>query len=620
MTKAQLDLRKLIIGALGIVYGDIGTSPLYTFKECLNTHYVQAQQLEVLGILSLIFWSILIVICIKYAIFVLRADNRGEGGILALTALLHQHKSLKHSSSLIFVGMLGAALFCGDGLITPAISVLGALEGLVVVSPHFESVILPLAIIILIGLFLAQKHGTTKIGVWFGPIMVIWFLIIGILGFIQILQTPSILKALNPLYGFYLLVNDGFPSLLILGTTVLALTGAEAMYADLGHFGKKPIRIAWFYLVCPCLLLNYFGQAALLLKNPAAIENPFYLLAPSWALYPLIVLATVATIIASQSIISGIFSIGWQALQLGYLPRLRIFHTSAKQIGQVYIPSLNILLMISTILLVLIFKTSSHLAAAYGLVVSSIMLMTSVLIMIVAKHFWEWKIWKIGLIFSPLILIDVFYFCVNFAKIFHGGWLPLLIALGVYGVMHTWYRCRQDLKREIKRNEMNLDEFLTVIKEGKFTKKQGTAVYIAPIQDSVPTALKLGLSHYKVLHERVILLTIITKNVPTINSSNRLAVKELFPGIYQINAYYGFKESPHVFKLVSKFCNLGIGFNPDHFHFFISRIFPTRSTRKIFKGWKERLFVHLARNAMNPTDFYYIPPEHVIELVTRIKI
>ncbi|MBY0462075.1 MAG: KUP/HAK/KT family potassium transporter, partial [Alphaproteobacteria bacterium] len=333
VTKTQLDLRKLTIGALGIVYGDIGTSPLYTFKECLNAHNMQAQQLEVLGILSLIFWSILIVICIKYAIFVLRADNRGEGGILALTALLHQHKRLKYSSSLIFIGMFGAALFCGDGLITPAISVLGALEGLVVVSPHFESVILPLAIAILICLFLAQKHGTAKIGIWFGPIMMVWFMVIGILGFIQILQTPNTLKALNPIYGIYLLINNGFPSLLILGTTVLALTGAEAMYADLGHFGKKPIRIAWFYLVCPCLLLNYFGQAALLLKNPAAIENPFYLLAPSWALYPLIVLATIATIIASQSIISGIFSIGWQALQLGYLPRLRILHTSAKQIG-----------------------------------------------------------------------------------------------------------------------------------------------------------------------------------------------------------------------------------------------------------------------------------------------
>lgn len=620
MTKAQLDLRKLMIGALGVVYGDIGTSPLYTLKECLNAHSMHDQNLAILGIVSLIFWSIMIVICLKYAIFVLRADNHGEGGILALTTLIHQHKRFKHSAFLIFVGMLGAALFCGDGLITPAISVLGALEGLVVVSHHFETVILPLAIVILVCLFLAQKHGSNKIGVYFGPIMTIWFLVIGLLGAFQILQNLSVLKAINPLYGFYLLINDGFPSLLILGTTVLALTGAEAMYADLGHFGKKPIQRAWFYLVCPALLLNYFGQAALLLKNPAAIENPFYLLAPSWALYPLIIFATVATIIASQSIISGIFSIGWQALQLGYLPRLRILHTSAKQIGQVYIPSLNILLMISTILLVLIFKTSSNLAAAYGLVVSAIMLMTCLLITVVAHYFWQWKLWKICLIFSPLVIIDFFYFCVNLAKIFHGGWIPLLIALGVYGVMYTWYHCRQELKKEIKKEEMTVEEFLTVVKKGKFTTKKGTAVYISPIQDSIPTALKLGLFHYKILHEQIILLTIDTKNIPTVSASQRFNIKEVYPGIYQINAAYGFKETPNVFKLTSKFNNLGVGFNPEDVHFFVSRIFPISTSRKLFKTMKERLFVHLARNAMNPTDFYHLPAENVIELVTRIKI
>lgn len=620
MSRANLDLRKLIISALGIVYGDIGTSPLYTFKECINTLGIQSQHLEILGILSLIFWSILIVICIKYAIFVLRADNEGEGGTLALTALLHQYKNLKHSRSLIFLGMLGAALFCGDGLITPAISVLGALEGLVIVSPQFDSLILPLTVAVLICIFLAQKHGTAKIGVWFGPIMTVWFLVIGALGLVQIVQNPFILKALNPLYGIYLLANNGLSSLLILGTTVLALTGAEAMYADLGHFGKKPIRIAWFYLVCPSLLLNYFGQAALLLNNPGAIENPFYLLAPSWGLYPLITLATMATIIASQSIISGIFSIGWQALQLGYLPKLQVLHTSAKQIGQVYIPSLNTLLMISTILLVLIFKSSSHLAAAYGLVVSSIMLMTSILITMVARYFWKWKIWKISLIFSPLIVIDAFYFFVNLTKILHGGWLPLLIALGIYAIMHTWYQCKQELRKEIKRNEMSLDNLLKITKDKKITRKEGTAIYITSIENSIPIALNVGLFHYKVLHDRIILLTVTIKNTPTVNSSNRLIIKELSAGIYQINAYYGFIERPNISKLILKFGDLDIGFTPDHFHCFIGRIFPTKSPHTIFKNWKKQIFDYLSKNEMNPTEFYHIPAEHAVELVTRVKV
>ncbi len=625
MTKSRSDnscstMYKLILGATGIVYGDIGTSPLYTFKECLSEHQFQPHETEVFGILSLIFWSILVVVCFKYAILVLRADNQGEGGILALTALMRQQKIFKNSFGLMLIGIFGASLFCGDALITPAISVLSALEGLTVVSPHFENLIIPLAVLILIILFIAQKHGTTKIGAYLGPIMTFWFITIGILGFVQVIQTPLVLKAINPFYGVHLIITHGPSSLLILGTTVLALTGAEALYADLGHFGKEPIQKAWFYLIFPCLLFNYFGQGALLLKHPEAIENPFYYLAPSWGLYPLIILATIATIIASQAVISGIFSIGWQALQLGFLPRMKVMHTSAKHIGQVYISSLNVLLAIMTILLVLIFKNSGNLADTYGLVVSAIMLMTSILIMFLAKHLWGWKPWQTYLVFGFLITVDSLYFVMNLAKFIHGGWLPLLIAFSIFYIMRVWYQGRQELKRQIKKSVISIDEFLEIIRKKRFAKRKGTAIYMAPFKDSIPEALKQNILHYRVLHEKTILLTCSIKDIPKVSPKQRLSIVEIKNGIYLIRAWYGFKETPNINNIFTKLNELGIASSLETTTFFISRVFPVASSRGFFSGWKERVFIFLSRNAMNPTEFFHIPYDRVIEVSARVKI
>ncbi len=625
MTKNRSDnsrsaINKLVLGATGIVYGDIGTSPLYTLRECLVEHQSQPQEAGILGILSLIFWSILIVVCFKYAILVLRADNNGEGGILALTAFMRREKIFKNSTGLMFLGIFGASLFCGDALITPAISVLGALEGLVVASPHLQSLIIPFAIFILIVLFIAQSQGTTTIGAYFGPVMTVWFLTIGILGLAQIIQNPFILKAMNPYYSVHLIMTHGPSSLLVLGTTVLALTGVEAMYADLGHFGRTPIQRAWFYLVFPCLILNYFGQGALLLNHPEAIENPFYHLAPSWALYPLIVLALIATVIASQAVISGVFSIGWQALQLGFAPRMRILHTSAKHIGQVYIPVLNLLLAIATILLVLIFKNSASLAVAYGLVVSAIMLMTSVLIMFVAKHLWGWKSWQVYLVFGFLITVDTLYFAMNLAKFIHGGWLPLLIALTIFYVMRVWYQERLVLKKHIKKSVMDINQFLGIIDKKNLTKREGTAIYMAPFTDSIPEALKLNVLHYKILHEKTILLTCSVNDIPKVSAKQRLSIEEPREGVYLINAQYGFKETPNIHNIFTKINELGIASSLETTTFFVSRVFPVMSSKRLLGGWRERIFILLSRNAMNPTEFFHIPNDRVIEVTTRVKI
>jgi KUP system potassium uptake protein len=612
----------LALTALGVVYGDIGTSPLYSMRECFHgEHAVAPTPANVYGVLSLIFWSLVIVVTLKYHVYVLRADNRGEGGILALMALVRKALGQRRYGW-IFIGMglFGAALLYGDGVITPAISVLSAVEGLEVATPIFHPYVVPATIAILIGLFLIQRRGTAGIGAIFGPVMLVWFATLAVLGIAGIARHPAVLAAVNPAHAVRFFAQNGGRGFLVLGAVFLVATGGEALYADMGHFGELPIQIDWFSLVGISLLLNYFGQGALLVTDPHASVNPFYRLAPDWALYPLVILATAATVIASQAIISGAFSLTNQAVQLGYLPRVEIVHTSEQEIGQIYIPGINWLLMIATIGLVLGFRTSSHLAAAYGVAVTTTMIITTVLAFVVSRLLWGWSLWLAGLVTAAFLTVDLAFFGANMVKVADGGWFPLLVGAIIYTMMTTWQYGRRDLAKQLARDALPFEKFVARVQPDHPTRVPGTAVFMARDPIATPTALLHNMKHNKVLHQRVVLLTALVEEVPQVPPERRVVVEPLGKDFYRVLARYGFMESPSMPEIIERAREQGLALDPMKTTFFLSRVTLLPSVHHGLAAWRDRLYAVMARNAVRPTDFYRIPPNRVIELGMQMRL
>jgi KUP system potassium uptake protein len=616
-------LALLSLAALGVVYGDIGTSPLYAIRECFHgPHAVAATEENILGVLSLIFWSLIIVISIKYLVFVLRADNHGEGGILSLTALATPIKPSGRTEHwfLIVIGIFGAALLYGDGIITPAISVLGAVEGLSVATPGLSPYVVPITIIILIGLFLFQKRGTAGVGKVFGPVTLIWFTVIGLLGLIQIVRYPFVIAAVNPIYGANFFFNNGWYGYLVLGSVFLVVTGGEALYADMGHFGTRPIRLDWFIVVLPALLLNYFGQGALLLENPAAAENPFYLLAPSWALYPMILLATCAAVIASQAVISGAYSLTMQAVQLGFAPRLKIEHTSSIEYGQIYIPAVNWALMIGCIAIVVGFRTSSNLAAAYGVAVTSTMVITTVLLYVVARELWGWSRLTAGALCAFFLIIDAAYIGANIIKLASGGWFPLLLAAIVFILMTTWKKGRRILNERIQAEAQPLEDFLQEVVRRPPIRVSGTAVFMNGNASRTPAALLHNLEHNKVLHERVLFLTVKTRLIPFVDDDERVELESIGTGFHRLKVFYGYMEDPDIPEILKSLEWPGPNFNPREVTYFLGRETILASKRPGMAVWREKIFAFISRNATSATAYFCLPPDRVVELGSQIEI
>ncbi|MDI1301162.1 MAG: potassium transporter Kup [bacterium] len=613
----------LTFGALGVVFGDIGTSPLYALKECFHaSHGIPLTPDNVLGILSLIFWSITIIVSLKYIAFIMRADNNGEGGIMALLALTlrSEHRHPHRRAVLVMIGLFGAALFFGDGIITPAISVLSAVEGLKIATPMLNPYVLPITIAVLTFLFMMQRRGTGSMGKLFGPIMVLWFVVLAGLGVMNIGRYPQVLQAVNPLWAIEFVAEHRFIAFITLGAVVLTITGGEALYADMGHFGRRPIRLAWFYMVFPALLLNYCGQGALLLTDPSAIENPFYRLAPDWALFPLVILATVAAVVASQAVISGVFSIARQAVQLGYLPRFDIQHTSTKEIGQIYIPAINWALLACIILLVLSFKSSSNLASAYGIAVTLTMICDTVLAVIVARKLWQWHPAAAAAVAVPFLIVDFAFFGATSLKILQGGWFPLMIGLIVFTVMSTWKRGRILLFDRLKNETMPLNLFINSIGGGSITTVPGTAVFMTGSHQYVPHAMLHNMKHNKILHERNVLLTLFTRDIPFVDEAERIVVSQVSHNFYLITGYYGFKEQPDVPLLLADCASQGLVFDMMDTSFFLSRERIIASEVPGMALWREKLFVGMSRNAAAATDFFQIPTNRVVELGTQVEI
>lgn len=611
----------LILGAIGVVFGDIGTSPLYALKETFADQYPLAViEANILGVLSLMFWTIMLLISLKYVLIVMRADNRGEGGVLALLAMVAKlTKSYPKTNWFITVlGIVAAALFYGDGMITPAISVLSAVEGLEVVAPNLKTFVIPITVIVITLLFWMQKRGTNVVGMTFGPIMVVWFLCLAVLGGLAIVQAPQVLAALNPVYAYRFLTADWLVSFLALGGIVLAITGGEALYADMGHFGKSPIRLGWFSFVLPALVLNYFGQGALLLSHPTAIENPFYLLAPSWALIPLVLLATAATVIASQAVISGAFSVAHQSVQMGFLPRMPIIQTSGLARGQIYVPFTNWTLYVAVIYLVFAFQSSNNLAAAYGIAVTGTMSITTILIGFVMILGWRWPLYKAIPLITMLLTIDLTYFAANIIKIPQGGWFPLGIAAISFTVLTTWRRGRQLLLNEVKRISIPVEVMINGTTSSP--RVEGTAVFLVAENEGAPSALMHNLKHNKVLHERDILLTIIVEDKPYVTKENRLLIKELGNGFFRVKLFYGFMETPDIPAALELCGESGLPFDMMSTSFFISRAMIVIGENSGMAHWRGRLFLALSKNAMNAADFFKIPANRVIEMGTRIEI
>ncbi len=625
-------LAGLSLAALGIVFGDIGTSPLYAFRESFHAEYgLVPSPANVLGILSLILWSLILVICIKYLTFILRADNNGEGGIIALTALISprsEKSSTKFRGWLVLAGLFGAALLYGDSMITPAISVLSAIEGLNVATAFFEPYIIPITIGILLALFLVQKRGTAGIGKVFGPIVAIWFATMAAIGVYQIVQAPEVFRAVNPMYAIEFFIRNGWSGFFVLGSVVLVVTGAEVMYADIGHFGAKPIRLAWFILVFPALLLNYFGQGALLLHNPEAVANPFFLAAPSWALYPLVVIATVATIIASQAVISGAFSLTRQAIQLGYLPRMKIEQTSTKEIGQVYIPGINWILMIACIGLVLGFRSSSDLAAAYGVGVTTDMVFTSILFAVVLRVRWNWSIpAMIGLV-GAFLVMDLAFWGATIVKVPDGGWFPLVVAALIFGVMTTWKRGRSIMSKQLQSSELPLEKFLqdveshAEVEEHKIMRCEGTAVYMYSNPEGTPPALLHNIKHNKVIHEDVVLLSVkTTEEKPYVPKDEQLEMESLGKGFYKIIIHNGFAQGVNIPESLKQVDEEGLELNMQETSFFLGseRVLATDKKSGMAK-WREKLFGVMVRNEQKATAFFDLPPNRVVELGAQVEL
>lgn len=615
----------LALGALGVVYGDIGTSPLYAFRESFHEEYgIPVIPENILGILSLIFWALILVISIKYIVFVMRADNRGEGGILALTALLiHPERGLERRTRrylLILLGIFGTGLLYGDGMITPAISVLSAVEGLEVATPFFQPYIIPITIGILIALFLFQSRGTEGVGKIFGPMTLVWFTTLAILGISWIVRQPGVLAAVNPLYGAQFFARNGWHGFLVLGSVFLVVTGGEALYADMGHFGRAPIRLAWFALVLPALLLNYFGQGALLLERPEAVVNPFYRMAPEWALYPLVLIATIATVIASQALITGAFSLTMQAVQLGYLPRVKVDHTSVAEMGQIYIDRINWVLMVACIALVISFRSSSNLAAAYGVGVTTDMVITTLMLTLVAIERWKWPV-PLALGLTGFFLIfDLGFWGANLVKIPDGGWFPLVIGAIVFVLMTTWKHGREILSERLGATTYSFRDFVKNVKTEEIIRVPGTAVFMYSNPTGTPPALLHNLEHNKVLHEQVIHLSIQTEDVPHVAQKERIELYDLGDGFYRLTLHYGFMENPNVPRQIALIREHGLEINMDEVTYFLGRerLFATEKPGMAI--WRERLFALMSRNARNAADFFNLPPERVVEMGTQVEL
>jgi len=610
--------------ALGVVYGDIGTSPLYTIRECFyGTHGVEVTHENVLGVLSMVLYALFIVISIKYIAIVMRADNQGEGGILALAALLpprFQQMSRPRIPVLIALGIIGAALLYGDGMITPAISVLSAVEGLQVATPLFAPYVVPLSVAILIALFVFQQYGTHRVGRLFGPVMVVWFITIAALGVVWIVREPSVIGAINPMHAVTYFRSHGVPGVAVLGAVFLAVTGGEALYADMGHFGKRPIRIAWFALVLPALVLNYLGQGALLLIDGDAAKQPFFMLAPSWALFPLVGLATAAAIIASQALISGAFSLTQQAIQLGYAPRLDIEHTSSHEMGQVYVPQVNWALMVSTILIVIGFESSSALAAAYGIAVTLTMVITAVLLHVIAVERWHWPKPLVFCVTAVLLTIDLTFLGANLLKVFQGGWLPLLIGAFIFTLMTTWKTGRRIVAERLTARAIPIDHFMSVIVAAPPVRVPGTAVFMTAQPRGTPPALAHNLRHNKVMHEYVVILTVTTSPVPHVTPAEQLAVDALGHGVFTMRMVYGFMQSPHVPDALRAAQSRGLEVDADDVTYFLGRETILVTHRRGMAMWREKLFVLMTRNAVRATAFFRLPPERVVELGVQVEI
>ncbi|WP_338150936.1 potassium transporter Kup [Neoroseomonas soli] len=612
----------LVLGVLGVVYGDIGTSPLYALRAAL-LHFSDdgLEDWEILGIISLIIWALILTVTVKYVVFILRADNRGEGGILALMALAQRNvESPRARWAVAVVGIIGACLFFGDGIITPAISVLSAVEGLKVVSDAFDHAVIPIAVAMLLALFLAQFRGTGSMGAMFGPICAVWFLVLGVLGVIEILHNPAVLLALSPHYAVQFCLTYRLLAFVAFGSVVLAVTGAEALYADMGHFGRRPIRWAWLWLVLPALALNYLGQGALLLRNRAALENPFYLLAPEWFRLPLVILATAATIIASQAMISGAYTIARQCVQLGFIPRLEVRHTSETEEGQIYMPQVNMLLLIGVLILVMAFHTSDNLAAAYGIAVTGTFVCTSCLALIVFRRQFGWA-WPLVIgVFGPLLVLDLLFFASNVLKIPQGGYVPLVLGAALFAMMTTWNRGRELLFARFRQDGLPLRSFIARLPQSRTIRVPGMAVFMTSQADYLPGALLHNLKHNKVLHERVLFVTVTNEPIPYVPADRRREVEQLAPDIHRVALRYGFQESPNIPKELEALKPLGIAYEAMQTSYFLGRETVVAAAVPKMSKWRQWLFGIMSRNAVPATEFFRIPPDRVVELGVRVAI
>lgn len=622
-TGKKAKLSALTLAALGVVFGDIGTSPLYTLKEVFEAgkHPVPLTEANIFGILSLIVWSLVMIVSVKYVAFIMRADNRGEGGIMALLALATResagNKKMQHT--IMLLGILGACMFYADGMITPAISVLSAVEGLEVAAPALHTLIIPVTLLVIFALFWAQSKGTALVGALFGPIMLLWFGSLAVLGLQSIIQYPDILNGLNPIFAIHFFQTSPWIAFVALGAVVLAVTGAEALYADMGHFGRLPIRLAWFGFVLPALIINYFGQGALVLANPEAVKNPFYLLAPEWALFPLIILATLAAVIASQAVITGAFSVSRQALQLGYIPRMHVEHTSESEEGQIYMPRVNWGLMLAIMVLVLGFKSSGNLAAAYGIAVTGDMVITSLLAGIVFHHIWGWSKLRTGALIALFLAVDISFFTANVLKIPDGGWVPLVIGIFIFTLMLTWKTGRSLLYQTLKNDAMELTPFIEAIGQHPPTRVPGTALFMTPNPDGVPHAMLHNLKHNKVLHEQVVILTVRFLEFPHTSLEERVSVEALPHQFYRVTVNYGFKDEPDLPRDLELCATKGCKLDPMDTSFFIGKEILIAHEGSEMAYWRKKIFIGLFRSAETITNQFKLPPNRVVELGSQVS-
>ncbi|WP_210485228.1 potassium transporter Kup [Microvirga antarctica] len=611
----------LTLGSLGVVYGDIGTSPLYALKESLAAAAGGGEPTVemVFGIVSLILWALIVIVTVKYVLFILRADNNGEGGTLTLMALAQ--KAMGHNVAVItLLGAAGAALFYGDAIITPAISVLSAVEGLKLVTPSLDPYILPISIVILVGLFMVQSHGTARVAMWFGPIMAVWFVVMAVGGLHHIADAPGILAAFSPTYGISFLTHHGTAGLIALGAVFLSVTGAEALYADMGHFGRRPIQIAWLVLVLPCLALNYLGQGALILADPGKIENPFFLLYPEWALLPMVCMAAIATVIASQAVITGAFSLTQQAIQLGLLPRMEIRWTSDKEKGQIYVPRVNALLLVAVLFLVVTFKSSSALAHAYGIAVTGTMVVTAIMAFFVAWKFWKWRFWTAAVVVLPFLLLDLIFLGANALKIPQGGWMPLLVGTALVIVMMTWRRGTRILMEKSSKIDVGLSDLIAMLEKSPPHHVKGTAIFLTADPDHAPSALMHNLKHNKILHEKNVILTVRTEDAPRVGDEARLRIEKIGEAFWRVEMVYGYMETPNLPRGLAVLRKQGFKFDIMSTSFFVSRRSIRPSPHSGMPLWQDRIFISLAKSANDATDFFQIPTGRVVEMGTQVTV